>query len=328
MNRLKTYDATGIAPNGKLFSGDLNALQDAVAALTDLTQNLSVASMAIGESGLLLSRFGAGEAQVTGHLRTSGIMRGLGGLYAGAFTSTARDAITAPPTGLVIYNTTTNRWEANWGTAGAPAWGHMLRTITDSEIAVGAAISPTKILGGVPKMTTSAYSGGPPASPADTDIWTATGVEGSANRWMFQYDAAWVADAYKWKFVGGPSLVFYQDASLTTTSATYNTGTAGTGSVAATLYAPSRSGIYQARASCVAQGSTPSTFQFGLLMGGSNYNGSIFVWDLAARYAQGYAEQEAVCAAGGNTIAPLIAVSSGTLTATNRRLVVVPARII
>src|SRR4051794_27834543 len=111
MNRLKTYDATGVAPNGRLFSGDLNALQDAVAALTDLTQNVSVASLAIGESGLVISRFGAGEAQLSGAYRVNGITRALGGLIYGAFTTAARNALTLPPFGLHIFNTDTNRIE-------------------------------------------------------------------------------------------------------------------------------------------------------------------------------------------------------------------------
>lgn len=75
MNRVKTFDATGVAPNGRLFAGDLNAIQDAAAALTDLTQNLSVGTLAIGESGLTLSRYGAGEAYISGMLRLGGDFR-------------------------------------------------------------------------------------------------------------------------------------------------------------------------------------------------------------------------------------------------------------
>jgi hypothetical protein len=54
-----------------------------------------------------------------------------------------------------------------------------------------------------PTVTTSALSGGPPASPKDGDLWIATGVGGQGQRWMFQYDSA-EGTAYKWKFVGGP----------------------------------------------------------------------------------------------------------------------------
>lgn len=95
--RLFTKNATGVAPDGRLFAGDINALEDAVAALSDLTQNLEVASVAIGESGLQLLRYGAGEARLSGALRTDGVMRGLGGLYAGAYTTAQRDALVTPP---------------------------------------------------------------------------------------------------------------------------------------------------------------------------------------------------------------------------------------
>lgn len=124
MIRIKNFDATGIAPNGVLFAGDLNALQDAVAALTDLTQNLSVATLAIGESGLQLIRYGTSEARLVGAFRADGIIRALGGLFAGSFTTTARDAIPAGfrPYGLVILNQTTNQYEWNSNTDPSPVW--------------------------------------------------------------------------------------------------------------------------------------------------------------------------------------------------------------
>lgn len=122
MNRLKTYDATGIAPNGRLYSGDINALQDAVAALTDLTQNISVASLIVGESGLILSRYGAGEARLSGAFRTDGIFRALSGFLGGSYSTTARNAIVNPPYGLTILNTDTNQYEWNSGTPAAPVW--------------------------------------------------------------------------------------------------------------------------------------------------------------------------------------------------------------
>lgn len=100
----------------------MNALQDAVAAITDLTQALSVASVSIGESGLQLVRYGAGEARLSGALRTDKILRGLGGLFAGSFSSTARDAITSPPFTLIIFNSDTNQFEWNAGTSGSPDW--------------------------------------------------------------------------------------------------------------------------------------------------------------------------------------------------------------
>lgn len=124
MIRLFTKDATGVAPNGRWYAGDVNALQDAVAALTDLTQTISLGTLKIGETGLQLLRYAAGEARISGAFRTDGIIRALGGWYAGSFTTTARDAIAlgSRPYGLVITNTTTNRLEWNSGTDPAPVW--------------------------------------------------------------------------------------------------------------------------------------------------------------------------------------------------------------
>lgn len=122
MQRLFTKNATGVAPDGRLYAGDINALEDAAAAQTDLAQTIALAVLEIGQVDLQLLRYGALEARVTGALRTDGILRGLGGLYAGAFTTTQRDAITSPPYGLIILNTTNNRPEWNIGTSGSPSW--------------------------------------------------------------------------------------------------------------------------------------------------------------------------------------------------------------
>jgi len=124
MQAVKTFDSTGIAPNGRVYATDLNAIQAAAAGLTDLAQNISVASLIVGEAGLALSRVGAGEMQAAGGFRSTGILRGLGGIYAGQFTSTQRDAIAVggAPTGLIIYNTTTVQFEWNSGTDGARVW--------------------------------------------------------------------------------------------------------------------------------------------------------------------------------------------------------------
>jgi microcystin-dependent protein len=122
MQRLFTKVADGSNPNGRWFAGDVNALEDAVAAITDLTQALSVGSVAIGESGLQIVRYGSGEVRLSGKLRTDGIVRALGGLFAGAFTTAARDAITSPPFTLIIFNTSTNQFEWNAGTDSSPSW--------------------------------------------------------------------------------------------------------------------------------------------------------------------------------------------------------------
>lgn len=76
----------------------------------------------------------------------------------------------------------------------------------------------TPSLAGMPRITTSAISGGPPPSPADGDIWIATNVDANGTRWQFQYNAA-SASAYKWECIGGAAtfsevLTFEQTASL------------------------------------------------------------------------------------------------------------------
>ena len=124
MNRLFTKDATGIAPNGRLFAGDINALQDAVAAIMDFAQVLGLGTLEVGDASIQLLKYAAGEARLSAALRTDGILRGLGGMFAGTFTTAQRDAIPAGsrPYGLIILNTTTNRLEWNGGTDAAPSW--------------------------------------------------------------------------------------------------------------------------------------------------------------------------------------------------------------
>lgn len=57
-----------------------------------------------------------------------------------------------------------------------------------------------------PRVTASAFSGGPPGSPSDGDIWMATGVDANGTVWQFRYNAG-SGSAYKWEFVGGSPFV-------------------------------------------------------------------------------------------------------------------------
>lgn len=61
-----------------------------------------------------------------------------------------------------------------------------------------------------PSITTSAISGGPPASPTDGDIWIATAVDSNGTRWQFQYNAG-SSSAYKWEFIGGAPMTAHYD---------------------------------------------------------------------------------------------------------------------
>jgi microcystin-dependent protein len=83
-----------------------------------------VGTLRIGDGSIQLLKYGTGETRLSAGMRADGIVRGLGGLYAGQFTSTQRDAIPSGsrPYGLVIFNTTTNRLEINLGTDATPSW--------------------------------------------------------------------------------------------------------------------------------------------------------------------------------------------------------------
>jgi len=122
--RFKVFESTGLAPNGRLYAGDLNQMQDVYSDQSNYSQQVDAAAFSVGESGLKMIRYGPGEARITGALRVDGIFRGLGGLYAGAFTTAQRDGIASGlrPYGLIILNTTTNRYEWNQGSDAAPNW--------------------------------------------------------------------------------------------------------------------------------------------------------------------------------------------------------------
>jgi hypothetical protein len=140
--RIKSFNSTGISPNGVLFAGDLNSIQDAAAGQADFTQTIDLNTLRIGETGLQLLRFGTGDARVTGALRTDGILRGLGGFLGGSFTTTQRDAIATgfAPFTLVIFNVTTNQYEVNMGSDVSRNW-QPLSSLISSVAGAGLALT-------------------------------------------------------------------------------------------------------------------------------------------------------------------------------------------
>jgi hypothetical protein len=124
MSRVKEFEATGLAPNGRLYAGDLLAIQDHYADLSNFAQVVGLGTLQVGDTSLMVVKYGSGEIRMTGAVRTDGILRGLGGLYAGSFTTAQRDAIPTGqrPYGLIILNTTTNSFEWNSGTDATPVW--------------------------------------------------------------------------------------------------------------------------------------------------------------------------------------------------------------
>lgn len=124
MQRFKNFVSTGLATNGRLYAGDLNLMQDLAAAQSDFGQTHDVATLRVGDGSLQLTKFGTGEGRFTGSLRVDGILRGLGGLIAGTFTTPQRDAMAsgAAPYGTLILNTTKNSYEWNKGTDTTRSW--------------------------------------------------------------------------------------------------------------------------------------------------------------------------------------------------------------
>lgn len=157
MTRIKTFDSTGLATNGRLYAGDLNAIQDHYADQNNLTQTIGTGSLSLGESGLQLVRYGPGEARFSGALRTDGIVRGLGGLYAGAYTTAQRDAIPAGsrPYGLQILNSTNNSYEWNRGTDAAPSWAALAPA--QVEVPIGSVMDWPWASGSVPTWAVLPY---------------------------------------------------------------------------------------------------------------------------------------------------------------------------
>ena len=242
--------ATGIAPDGRLYAGDLNGMQDLVPTLSDFTQTLDVGILRVGDPSLQLLKYGPGEFRMSGDLRIDGILRALGGMMSGQFTTAQRDAIAAGrrPFGLIIFNTTTNRYEYNAGSDATPNW---------QAIGAVTAHASTHLPGGsdpIPFATAVNLSGTRAAKPAassanagllyfETDwkvVWRSTGSawvryahtprrcnssefaslpdfgdadevfldNGNGVLWHLVYNSA-SASPYKWEFIGGNSL--YQE---------------------------------------------------------------------------------------------------------------------
>lgn len=225
MDRVKDFAATGIAPNGKLYAGDLNLIQDEAAALSDLAQHIDLSSIAIGESGLQLLHYGSGEARLSGALRTDGIARLLGGLYVGVFTTTTRDAIVNPPTYLVVANSTTAELEWNTGTPSVPVWT-AIGSIPDSSITTAKlndrAVTGVKL---APAGSDVASAGALAISIAPVQLVTGTttitsitapggAVKGDSTKLIFQGAAITVRNQNNIKLSAGMDAVFVQNEVL------------------------------------------------------------------------------------------------------------------
>ena len=178
---------------------------------------------------------------------------------------------------------------------------------------------------GNPKITTGLLSAGPPASPNDGDIWIATNVDGAGGRWQFQYDAAWVTDAHKWKFIGGVSYTMADDGAVTYASTTYGQPT-GAGA-AATVFTAVRAGVYDASHIGTFNANTGAVINVGLLFGAAGLNLPILYGSAAEYRPGGGGPKRGPAITAGQVIAPIYAVTTGTVTAQYRTTTVRPQRI-
>lgn len=209
MDRVKTFLATGLAPDGRLYAGDLNAIEDAAAALSDFTQTLDLSVLRVGQADLQVLRYGAGlgtitsEARLTGDLRVDGVVRPLGGLILGAFTTTQRNAIGAgmAPYGIIILNTTTNQFEWNVGTDGARNWQSLGLSAVDTANLVDGAVTTAKLHDGAVTAAKLAAN-----SVVPSGLLAARPAAGAGNDGLMYYAtdqvALYVGIASSWVRVG------------------------------------------------------------------------------------------------------------------------------
>ena len=80
MARFKTFNSTGVPPDGVLFAGDENAMQDRAAELANFAQTVDLGTLRVGEAAIQLLKFATGEARLqaarpAGDLRRPGYLR-------------------------------------------------------------------------------------------------------------------------------------------------------------------------------------------------------------------------------------------------------------
>lgn len=145
MSRTKTFDSSGIAPGGRLYSGDLNAIQDHYADLSNFLQQIDSGTYTVGDSSIQLTKYATGEARLSAALRVDGIVRSLGGAWIGQYADGSALPAGFRPYGVTIFNTTKNRLETNIGTDATPVWVSSARGLADTDISATAAIAYTKL---------------------------------------------------------------------------------------------------------------------------------------------------------------------------------------
>jgi hypothetical protein len=136
----------------------------------------------------------------------------------------ATDATGAPtPLGIPKYNTSADAPSGLGFNAAMDALDALISARVTKPVGIATGQIPvwngsTFVAKNTSQITTSALSGGPPASPNDGDIWIATAVDANGARQAFQYNAG-SGSALKWEFIGGFSQVVSPVGSITTASA-------------------------------------------------------------------------------------------------------------
>jgi hypothetical protein len=172
-------------------------------------------------------------------------------------------------------------------------------------------------------------AGGPPGSPATTDVWVATTI-GANNEcfWVFMYDNS--EATYKWKYIGGTPVANFVDADETTTSATYVAlGTAGPS------FTIPRSGDYDVLIACNQQqdGGTGKSYM-SYDIGGTGAVDADGAWmnnpgaAVQMNFTTSRLRRKTGLAASTALVSKYRTASGGQMHAANRIMVVTPIRII
>jgi hypothetical protein len=164
------------------------------------------------------------------------------------------------------------------------------------------------------------YSVTPPAQPIDGQLWAYPVATNTCWLWLFRFNAG-SSSAYKWEFIGGPPLHVDQIASFTITS----TSPQNPGGPSITI---ARSGTYVFRWGAFLNASTANTV-YALLMQNGSYTGAMAQVVTSGNGAASAAANYVLTPAAGDVWAVWhqLATATGTVTASQRFLEIVPIRV-
>lgn len=172
----------------------------------------------------------------------------------------------------------------------------------------------------LPCVTVGAFASGPPGSPVDGDIWTATAVDANGTNWQFRYNAG-SASSFKWEFIGGPPV----RVRVSTMETTTNTGDVPLATAGPT-YSVVRQGDYWIDYSFAGGHSAGGVAIMSLYQDGINTGEQL--WSASASVFHHVAKVGIVLSGITTSVASLYRVSgAGTGTWQDRTLRVLPRRV-